>query len=54
MKYLLDTNVLCEATAKNPEAAVLSWIESHQLTVVTRNTADFPADIKTFNPWNHR
>ena len=23
----------------------------HQLTVVTRNTADFPADVKIFNPW---
>lgn len=23
----------------------------HQLTVVTRNTADFPADVKTLNPW---
>ena len=135
MKYLLDTNVVCEATARNPEATVLAWIETHahecflssvslgeiwkglhrlpegkrkrglvrwadvlendfadqilgldtitlkswgrlyarheakgfnmdvmdsliaatalvhQLTVVTRNTADFPADVKTFNPW---
>lgn len=135
MKYLLDTNVVCEATAKRPEARVLAWIETHayecflssvslgeiwkglhrlpegkrkralvhwadglesdfaeqilgldtmtlklwgklyakheakgfnmdvmdsliaataqahQLTVVTRNTADFPADVKTFNPW---
>ncbi len=23
----------------------------HQLTVVARNTADFPADVKTLNPW---
>ncbi len=135
MKYLLDTNVVCEATARHPESAVLAWIESHahdcfiscvsmgeiwkglhrlpegkrkralfhwaeglecdfaeqilgldmptlkswgklyakhegkslnmdvmdsliaatalehQLTVVTRNTADFPADVKTLNPW---
>jgi predicted nucleic acid-binding protein len=135
MKYLLDTNVVCEATARQPEATVLAWIEAHahecflssvslgeiwkglhrlpegkrkralvhwadelendfsgqilgldtmtlkswgklyakheakghnmdvmdsllaatalvhQLTVVTRNTADFPADVKTFNPW---
>ncbi len=135
MKYLLDTNVLCEATARHPEATVLAWIESHadecflssvslgeiwkgphrlpegkrkralvhwadglesdfaeqilgldtmtlkswgklyakheakgfnmdvmdsliaatalvhQLTVVTRNIADFPSDVKTFNPW---
>jgi predicted nucleic acid-binding protein len=23
----------------------------HRLTVVTRNTADFPADVRTLNPW---
>ena len=135
MKYLLDTNVVCEATAKHPHATVLAWIEAHahecflssvslgeiwkglhrlpegkrkrglvrwadglesdfteqilgldtmtlkswgklyvkheaigfnmdvmdsliaatalvhQLTVVTRNTADFPEDVKIFNPW---
>ncbi len=135
MKYLLDTNVVCEATARLPEATVLAWIETHahecflssvslgeiwkglhrlpegrrkrglvqwadglesdfadqilgldtitlkawgklyakheakgfnmdvmdslmaatalvhQLTVVTRNTGDFPTDVKTFNPW---
>ncbi len=135
MRYLLDTNVVCEATAKHPEATVLAWIETHahecflscvslgeiwkglhrlpegtrkrglvhwadelesdfavqilgldtitlkawgklyakqeakgfnmdvmdsliaatalvhQLTVVTRNTADFPTDVKTLNPW---
>lgn len=135
MNYLLDTNVICEATAKHSEEAVLEWIEAHshecflssvslgeiwkglhrlpegkrkrglvqwadglerefseqtlgldtitlkawgklyakhearglnldvmdsliaatalvhQLTVVTRNTGDFPADVKTFNPW---
>lgn len=135
MKYLLDTNVLCEATARHPDATVLAWIESHahecflssvslgeiwkglhrlwegkrkralvlwadglendfaeqileldtmtlkswgklyakheakgfnmdvmdsliaataqvhQLTVITRNTADFPAEVKTLNPW---
>lgn len=135
MRYLLDTNVVCEATAKHPEARVLAWIEAHahecflsgvslgeiwkglhrlpegkrkrglvqwaeglesdfaeqvlgldaitfkawgklyakseaegfnmdvmdsliaataqvnQLVVVTRNTADFPADVKTLNPW---
>lgn len=133
--YLLDTNVVCEATAKLPESRVLGWIEAHadecylscvslgefwkglhrlpngkrkrglvqwaeslerdfagqvleldintlktwgklcarheakglnldvmdslvastalvhQLIVVTRNTADFPADVKTLNPW---
>jgi predicted nucleic acid-binding protein len=137
MKYLLDTNVVCEATAKLPESSVLAWIEAHshecylssvslgeiwkglhrlpdgkrkrglalwadglesdfseqildldtitlkswgkfyakheakgfnmdvmdsliaatalvhQLTVVTRNTADFPADMKTLNPWEN-
>jgi predicted nucleic acid-binding protein len=135
MKYLLDTNVICEATSRLPEASVLSWIEAHahdcglssvslgeiwkglhrlpegkrkrglvrwaedlehdfseqilgldtttlklwgklyakheargfnmdvmdsliaatalahQLIVVTRNTADFPTDVKTLNPW---
>jgi predicted nucleic acid-binding protein len=29
MKYLLDTNVVCEATSKQPEQVVLSWIELH-------------------------
>lgn len=135
MKYLLDTNVVCEATAKQPEGRVLTWIEAHThecflssvsigeiwkglhrlpegkrkrglvewaegleadfadqllgldtntlkswgkiyakheakgfnmdvmdsliaatavvhgLIVVTRNTADYPADVKTSNPW---
>jgi predicted nucleic acid-binding protein len=23
----------------------------HKLIVVTRNTADFPPDVKTYNPW---
>ena len=23
----------------------------HQLPVVTRNTSDFPSDLKTVNPW---
>lgn len=135
MRYLLDTNVVCEATAKQPDASVLAWIEAHahecylssvslgeiwkglqrlpegkrkrglilwaesleldfenqllgldtitlkawgkfyakheatgfnmdvmdsliaatalvhHLTVVTRNTSDFPSDVKTKNPW---
>ena len=135
MAYLLDTNVVCEGTAKQPEARVLAWIEAHahkcflssvslgeiwkglhrlpegkrkrglmqwaealendfaaqtlgldtptlkawgklyakheakgfnmdvmdsliaatalvrQLTVVTRNTSDFPSDVKTVYPW---
>ena len=135
MRYLLDTNAICEATAKNPEASVLKWIDdntdecalscvslgeiwkglhrmpegkrkrtltrwadelesdfskqilsldtttlkiwgklyakheakgfnldvmdsliaatalAHGLTVVTRNTIDFPQDVKIFNPW---
>jgi toxin FitB len=29
MKYLLDTHVVCEATAKHPEITVLKWIEAH-------------------------
>ncbi len=29
MNYLLDTNVVCEATARQPEAGVLAWIEAH-------------------------
>lgn len=135
MQYLLDTNAVCEATAKNPEATVLEWIDAHSeecnlscvslgeiwkglhrlsegkrkrsltlwaeglendfsaqildldtptlkawgklyakheakgfnmdlmhsliaatalahnLTIVTRNTADFPSDVKILNPW---
>ncbi len=135
MVYLLDTNVVCEATAKQPDARVLAWIEAHanecflssvslgeiwkglhrlpegkrkrglvqwaeglendfaeqtlgldtatlktwgklyvkheakgfnmdvmdsliaatalvhQIIVVTRNTSDFPTDVKTINPW---
>ncbi len=135
MKYLLDTNVLCEARARHPDATVLAWIETHapdcflssvslgeiwkglhrlpegkrkralvhwadglesefaqqilgldtmtlkslgklyakheakgfnmdvmdsliaatalehRLAVVTRNTAEFPKDVKTINPW---
>jgi len=26
---MLDTNVICEATAKHPDARVLAWIEAH-------------------------
>lgn len=29
MKYLLDTNVVCEATTKQPEPCVLEWIDAH-------------------------
>lgn len=29
MAYLLDTNVVCEATAKHSAARVLAWIEAH-------------------------
>lgn len=29
MKYLLDTNVVCEATARHPAPAVLAWLETH-------------------------
>jgi|ERR1035437_2800113 predicted nucleic acid-binding protein len=135
MTYLLDTNVICEATARHPDTRVLAWIEAHahelflssvslgeiwkgihrladgkrklglvrwvegiendftgktlgldtvvmktwgklyakneakgfnldvldsliaatalahDLTVATRNTHDFPSDVKTINPW---
>jgi predicted nucleic acid-binding protein len=29
MNYLLDTNVVCEATAKQPDLKVLAWCERH-------------------------
>ncbi len=29
MTYLLDTNVICEATAKKPDTKVLEWSEAH-------------------------
>ncbi len=29
MTYLLDTNVLCEATAKRPDLGVLAWGAAH-------------------------
>lgn len=29
MAYLLDTNVVSEAAAKNPEAKVVGWCEAH-------------------------
>ncbi len=29
MKYLLDTNVVCEVTGKNPEPRVLQWMDAH-------------------------
>ena len=135
MKYLLDTNVICEATARQPDSGVAAWVDTHshesflssvtlgeiwkglhrlpegkrkqglvrwaesleedfaqqilgldtvtlkawgklyarheakgfnldvldsliaatamvhQLIVVTRNTVDFPSEVKTFNPW---
>jgi predicted nucleic acid-binding protein len=135
MTCLLDTNVVCELTAKHPEPRVLAWLERHadecalscvtlgeiwkgihllpkgkrksaltewaagiehdfadvtlpldgsilklwgklcasheaaghnlgvldsllaatalchDLTIVTRNTADFPAEVRTLNPW---
>lgn len=39
MRFLLDTNVVCEITAKNPEARVLDWIDAHShesfLSIVT-------------------
>ena len=29
MRYLLDTNVICEATAKSPDSQVLKWLEEN-------------------------
>jgi toxin FitB len=29
MRYLLDTNVICEATAKAPDPHVLEWLEEN-------------------------
>lgn len=29
MTYLLDTNVICEATARRPDARALAWSEAH-------------------------
>lgn len=29
MEFLLDTNVVCEITSKNPETRVLDWIDAH-------------------------
>jgi toxin FitB len=29
MKYLLDTNVVCESTAKQPDAATVDWMDKH-------------------------
>lgn len=29
MRFLLDTNVICEATARNPERKVLAWLEKN-------------------------
>lgn len=29
MKFLLDTNVVCEATSKHPDAGVLKWCGKH-------------------------
>ncbi len=33
------------------DSLIAATAQAHLLTVVTRNTADFPADVKTFNPW---
>ena len=29
MTYLLDTNVICEATSRQPDARALAWTEAH-------------------------
>ena len=59
MKYLLDTNVINESVSKASDGNVLSWLEkhseecaiSHGLTLVTRNTKDFPPEVASLNPW---
>lgn len=30
MKFLLDTNVICEAVARNPHLKTMAWIASHE------------------------
>lgn len=39
MRFLLDTNIVCEATSRQPSARVLAWCEDHlgdcALSVVT-------------------
>ena len=33
MSFLVDANVLCEATRPQPEARVLAWLERHDATL---------------------
>lgn len=34
MKYLVDANVLSEATRRNPDPAVVEWLEAHEPELV--------------------
>jgi predicted nucleic acid-binding protein len=48
--YLLDTNVVSELRKHKPNSAATARL--HQLTVVTRNVADFKAlGVKTLDPF---
>jgi predicted nucleic acid-binding protein len=33
------------------DSLIAAQAVEHQLIVVTRNTSDFPPEVKTFNPW---
>ena len=67
MTWLVDANVLSEATKPRPHAKVVEWLQRHEseivvdpivlgeihgLTVVTRNSADFQkAGVSVVNPF---
>ena len=34
MKYLVDANVLSEATRKDPDSGVIDWLEVHESELV--------------------
>ena len=61
MSYLIDTNVLSELRRKQPDPAVVAWMQARPraslylsvLTLVTRNTKDFAGlDLQLVNPWS--
>ncbi len=47
MRFLLDANVLSEVVRPRPDSGVANWL----VQIVTRNTDDFPPEVRTFNPW---
>ena len=63
MSFLLDTDVLSDDTKPQPRGKVNVWIEAneeriytiakrHNLTLVTRNTADFAhSGLRMLNPF---